>query len=142
MEEHEFRQTYNQLMALPCVFAKALLTRRYRCHLARVLSLAEREAMGCCDGVAQQRCRTFLDLMQEKASFALQLAQPPLPHAKLLKLQGGALDALVSLHAPASDKSVAFLLQQSLNLAGNFDDLPFAVLVRHISQYKIRPKSQ
>jgi hypothetical protein len=138
MEEREFKKIYQEQVELPCVFAKALLTRRHTCAKASPLNIAEREAISCTDPAAQQLCQAFLDLMYEKARFALQLSEKPLPHAKLLKLQGGAIQALSALQPDNSDHGVAALLQQNLNTYGDFDHLPFAVLVRYVGQYKVR----
>ena len=71
MEENEYRETYQDINTLPCVFERAILVRCADCEQAKRLYLAEREAVACRSVDAHIDCSALQALMHDNARFVL-----------------------------------------------------------------------
>ncbi len=142
MEETEYKDALHTLVEHPCLFAKAVMRQCAGCEKARRVNIAEREAVLCLDQSWRAQCQAFLDAVYGKAQFALNLLEKPthLPHAKKLKLQCGSIEALRDIHGEQAATSIHALLAQSKGGGEDFEHLPFAEVMRHIKQYKVRGK--
>lgn len=145
MEENEYKKSYRTLNSAPCVFAKALLRRCCGCSRSQKLFIAEREAIACLSPGGRQRCEEVLEILHDKATFALK--QPhiegPLPHAKELKIQcGGMLGLQASLQQEASAvvDDIHQLLERAFAQYGPAGALPYSEVVRTISSFQPRQK--
>lgn len=147
MDEKEFKKTFRDVNDAPCVFAKAILRRCARCSRSQKLFIAEREAVACKSPGARQTCAEVLDVLHQKATFALRLPQPTLvlPHGKELKVQcGGMLGLQQALHEQSDTAEVVEdiydLLQNAISDYGNVDTLPYGEVVKGITRFKPRGK--
>lgn len=145
MEENEFKKTYRAVNNAPCVFAKAILRRCCTCSRSQKLFIAEREAVSCLSPGGRQRCEEVLEVLRDKASFALKQSHivGPLPHAKELKVQcGGMLGLQESLTHQASElvADIHQLLEQSFEEYGSAEALPYSEVVRTITSFQPRNK--
>jgi hypothetical protein len=149
MDEKEFKKTYNAVNELRCVFEKAVLTRRYHCEKLQRINIAEREAAGCDDPIAQQECSQLLTLLRKNAAFALKLTHigGALPHAKEAKVQCGGLSGLQqAAEIPAEGMQVVPNIYQTIHYARerfhSLEELPFHEIVKSITSFEGRRKRQ
>lgn len=144
VDEDRYREAYRELNARPCVFERALLTGRCGCRCHRRLLLAEREAAACEVPAAQARCAALLEVLRDKARFALGLTgvAGPLPFGKEIKVQAGGLLGLQAARYPdraaGRVEDVDALLEEALARYGGLDRLPIEAMVRHIVHYRPR----
>lgn len=145
MDKDKLDDAYHEINQRPCVFEKALLTRRCGCSKARRFWLAEREGIGCEAATAELRCRSLLERMKQSARFALQLqsSDAPLPHAKALRLQTGGLlglqrllrgDAVIGKDI----QDVDGLVSDALARYGDLSALPYAEMLRDVAAFTAR----
>ena len=145
MDENEFKNVYETVNDLRCVFEKAVLTRMYACrHLVR-MNIAEREAAGCASAAAQHQCGDFLERTRRSAAFALKLTHVsgPLPHAKELKVQCGGLLGLQACMVSGPPErpgvpDIYGLLDQARREYGTLDELPFPDMVKSVAHFQGR----
>jgi hypothetical protein len=145
MEENEYKKTYRSLNNAPCIFARAILRRCCGCSRSQKLFIAEREAVACKSPGGRQRCEEVLEVLRDKAAFALKLPQidGPLPHAKELKVQcGGMLGLQESLTHETTEviDDIHHLLEQAFEEYGSAEALPYTEVVRSISSFLPRKK--
>ena len=147
MDEKEFKKTYRDVNEAPCVFAKAILRRCARCSRSQKLFIAEREAVACKSPGARQRCAEVLEVLHNKAIFALRLPHPEvvLPHGKELKVQCGGMiglqQALLDSEQPAEVvEDIHDLLEEAVDDYGDVESLPYGEVVRGITGFKPRGK--
>ncbi len=145
MEENEFKKTYRTVNNAPCIFAKAILRRCCACSRSQKLFIAEREAVACKSPGGRQRCEEVLEVLRDKATFALKLSHidSPLPHAKELKVQcGGMLGLEASLTQQSSEVvgDIHQLLEKAFAQYGAAETLPYTEVVRTITAYQSRKK--
>ncbi len=145
MEENEFKKTYRTVNNAPCIFAKAILRRCCACSRSQKLFIAEREAVACKSPGGRQRCEEVLEVLRDKATFALKLSHidSPLPHAKELKVQcGGMLGLEASLTQQVSEVvgDIHQLLEKAFAQYGAAETLPYTEVVRTITAYQSRKK--
>ncbi|MGD8407326.1 MAG: hypothetical protein PVG50_02185 [Thiohalophilus sp.] len=147
MEEDEYRSTYHEINEHRCIFEKSINSRRSTCEHGRRFNLADREGVACSSEAGNHRCRVFLDMMRKNASFALQQLHidGPLPHAKEIKVQTGGLLGLQGvLHPEKSDaervENIAGILREAMDRYGDFEQLPYAELVKTIVRFEGRNK--
>ena len=155
MEENEYRETYENVNALPCVFQRGMLARCCGCSQARRLYLAEREAIACNAHDTHIDCTTLLDLLHDKARFVLQQSRvdAPLPHAKELRVQCGGLSGLAATLAsapPPPDREpeqqelqptvddVQSLVRQARRQYGHLRQLPLQDIIQAIARFQPR----
>lgn len=147
MDEKEFKKTFRDVNAAPCVFAKAILRRCARCSRSQKLYIAEREAVACKSPGARQICAEVLEQLRGKAMFALRLPHPEsvLPHGKELKVQcGGMLGLQQALlgEERLSDvvEDVHDLLEAAMRDYGDAASLPYSEVVKGVTAFKPRGK--
>jgi len=145
MDENEFRNVYETVNDLRCVFEKAVLTRMFACRNLVRMNIAEREAAGCADPAAQRQCDELLDRTRRNASFALRVTHVsgPLPHAKELKVQcGGLLGLQTCLEERPPDPSgvddIHGLVERARRRFGGLERLPYQELIRSVSDFQGR----
>ncbi|WP_457676018.1 hypothetical protein [Thiolapillus sp.] len=145
IDEDFYRQTYREVNPDHCLFEKGMLTNQCRCSRNRKLLIAEREAASCTDRAAQERCRDFLEIMQQQARFALKLRDSgqKLGHVKAVKVQIGGLRGLYKVLHPDEEipvpiPEVAGMLEEALQTWGSFDELPFTDIVPEIGRWEPR----
>lgn len=148
MEEREFRETYEEVNSLPCVFERAILARCAACVQAQKRYLAEREAVGCRSTDAHLDCRTLLDMLQQNARFALRQPQvdQPLPHTKEIRVECGGLHGLAQLLGeagePAGTDDVRAMVLAARRRFNTLRQLPLAKLIQGIAQYRTRRRGR
>ena len=145
MEEQEYKKTFRLVNNAPCVFAKAILRRCCACSRSQKLFIAEREAVACKSPGGRQRCDEVLQVLRDKATFALKLSQidGPLPHAKELKVQcGGMLGVQESLTQESAElvADIHQLLENAFDEYGSAETLPYTEVVRTITRFVPRKK--
>ncbi|MGD8207394.1 MAG: hypothetical protein PVH47_04880 [Thiohalocapsa sp.] len=147
MEKDKLDDAYHEINQRPCVFEKAVLSRRCACSKGQRFCLAEREGIGCGLVSARLRCQSLLDHMRHNARFALQLQtlEAPLPHAKALRLQtGGLLGLQRVLLAPAEPgdevTDVHGLVSDAIAQFGDLERLPYAEMLRDVSSFQARAR--
>ena len=156
MEENEYRETYQEINTLPCIFERAILVRCAGCGQARRLYLAEREAVACRSIDAQLDCAQLLELMHDNARFVLR--QPsidaPLPHAKEVRVQCGGIRGLGDLVDARNDagqqtdkelagaENIHALIRLARQRYGNLQALPFQDIVLGISRWQSRRRGK
>lgn len=148
MEEDQYRETYNSVNALRCVYEKAINSRRCTCSASHRFNLADREGVSCQSAEGQQRCKTILELMRKNAGFALKLPEAdgsPLPHAKEIKVQVGGLLGLQKLlftEKESADKveDIDNILRTTLEKYHEFSGLPFTEIIKSITNFKGRQR--
>lgn len=145
MEENEFKKTFRSVNNAPCIFAKAILRRCCACSRSQKLFIAEREAIACKSPGGRQRCEEVLEVLRDKAAFALKLSHidSPLPHAKELKVQcGGMLGLEASLTHQSSELvgDIHQLLESAFAEYGTAENLPYTEVMRTITAYQSRKK--
>ena len=145
MDENEFKKTFRSVNNAPCIFARAILRRCCACSRSQKLFIAEREAVACKSPGGRQRCEEVLEVLRDKATFALKLSHIdyPLPHAKELKVQcGGMLGLEASLNQQRGGVVAVIhqLLENALAEYGAAETLPYPEVVRAITAYQSRKK--
>ena len=149
MDESEYKEVYQSVNKLRCVFEKAILTQRYNCEKVIRINIAEREAAGCDDQTAQQQCQRLLEMLRKNAAFSLKMThiQGVLPHAKEMKIQCGGLNglqqSLVDTGLPSvSTENIVGLIQAATKFFHILDELPFQEIVKSITAYEGRKRKK
>lgn len=122
-----------------CVFSRALLARTAACECAQRRSLGEREVLECGVPVARTNCLLLMDLLRERARFALKLpvGAAPLVHAQVLRLQCGGLDGLrQALAADQHDVHRLVALAQARH--GSLTEIPWETIVQVLRDWAPR----
>lgn len=143
MDEEQYRETYQQVNALPCVFERAILRRCGNCESAQHLNIAEREAIRCLSESSRKDCKEFLVVIHEKSAFAIGEQNPAekLPFSKEIKIQCGSIAGLVNAFGKDSENpGVHTLIQTATTTSGDINNLPFENIIRDISSFKSRRK--
>jgi len=146
MDEHEYRELYHSINSNRCVFEKALLTRRFGCSQVARINIGDREAAGCSNTAALDTCAELLDQMHNKATFALGMkhVNGPLPHAREMKVQCGGLLGLEAViyetDSPEGTADIFGLIAKSIREYEGIDQLPYSLLMKHITHYEGRPR--
>lgn len=145
MDQQAFRDTYDAVNERYCPFEKAILTNNCRCSRAERFCIAEREGVGCDAEAPQARCIAFLDLVRERARFALKTAdsRSALPHAKAMRVQVGGLRGVRAALQPDYPTSsvvadIDALLRAAVARFGALDALPFQPIVQQINAWRGR----
>ena len=122
---------------IPCVFAKALLSRSAQCALAEQRAVGEQMLLECPDAQARGRCAELADLLHERARFALRLPSRtrPLMHMQALRLQCGGLDALRQQQGGVR-RDVHQMVEAALDQHQRLQDLPWTELVSALAAWQ------
>jgi len=147
LNESAYRDTYDTVNPLQCVFERAILRRCCGCQHAIRRYIAEREAAGCKDAAAHAVCTALKQQMRHAAAFTLKLklAHPdePLPHGKQLKLQCGGLLGIAQLTTENALSEVADIhaaLSAAIHQYGSLEQLPYQEIMQAIRAYEPRPR--
>ncbi len=157
VDETEFRSAWSAMNELPCPFKKAIFSTVCACQKSERIFIGDREAIGCREFEAFQRCHQLLDQLQQAARFTLKVSNLPggLPHRKQMKVETGGLIGLqIAMNdtppentapentAPRNTQpGVAIvadawaLLEAATAQWGKPEDFPYAKIVRAIQQY-------
>lgn len=145
MDENEFKQVYESVNNLRCVYEKAVLTRLFACRNLVRMNIAEREAAGCAQAAAQRQCEELLERTRRNAAFALKLTHVsgPLPHAKELKVQCGGLLGLQACLSPEPPghpgvTDIYGLVERARREFGSLERLPYQEVVRSVVHFQGR----
>lgn len=142
MDESAYHASRHHLNPTPCVFERAILAGCAVCELARRRALAEREVLTCTVPVARINCATLLDLLHERARFALRLprAGEPIAHAKMMQLQCGGLRGVqAAMDAPVAD--VHAVVRQAQGDGASLLELPWDGIVTAIVAWRSRRRN-
>lgn len=146
MDQQMFRETLLELDERPCVYEKAILSGLCRCSQAQRFNLAEREGVHCQRDEAQFTCQRLMELLRQRARFALRIGQDQevLPHNKALRLQIGGLHGLyAAIHeeiVPLVIADIYGLIHQALDEFDDLENLPFQLMIKEIAAYKGRDR--
>jgi hypothetical protein len=147
MDNELFRRTYRDINERFCPFEKGILTNNCECSRARRFCIAEREGVHCDSDPAQTRCIELLDLMRQKARFALKSTEErtALPHAKAMRVQVGGLRGL---HAavdpgepvPAKIPDIDGIVEAAIARFGDLASIPYPTVMQQIAAFKGRKR--
>ncbi|MBD3609096.1 MAG: hypothetical protein HUJ30_00950 [Gammaproteobacteria bacterium] len=139
MDENHYRSTYQTINETRCWFEKAINSRHCQCARMERFNLADREGVRCTSKESQIRCHRLLELIREKAIFALQLTKVdgPLPHGKEVKVQLGGMLALQKRLSPElADADRVTDIHQTIDNAisqfGSLEQLPYVEMMQTI----------
>jgi hypothetical protein len=147
MEEHEYRATYQTLRQRPCVFEKAITSRRCSCTQSARFHLADREGVACKSDAGNTLCIALLDTMRRNARFSLRITHTdgPLPHAKEIRVQIGGLLGLQKLLHPEmvqadSVHDINGLAIEAIDRYRSIESLPYDLIVQTVASFEGRKK--
>jgi hypothetical protein len=142
MDNDIFRSTYRAINERFCPYEKSILTNNCECPRAQRFCIAEREGVHCDSDAAQARCIELLELLRQKARFALKATEEggALPHAKAMRVQVGGLRGL---HAavepdepvPAKIPDIDGIVEAAIERFGTLDAIPFQPVIQQIAAY-------
>ena len=145
MDNELFRRTYRDINERFCPFEKGILTNNCACSRARRFCIAEREGVHCNSDEAQSRCIELLELMRQKARFALKSTEErsALPHAKAMRVQVGGLRGLHAAVQPDEAVPVKIpdingIVEAAIARFGDLASVPFQLVIQQIAAYKGR----
>lgn len=143
MDEVEFKQTLGEIRDRPCYFQRPILQKRCGCQFSQKLFVAEREIIACRFTPAFKECGSFMDILKRKAAFVLQIEDPdaPLPYAKAIKLQVGAMEGLKQIMGVPENfdvPDVAQAIQDSKQYFHELDNIPYEKLFATIRKTRRR----
>ena len=147
MEEQEYRATYRELSQRPCVFEKAINSRRCNCKHSARFHLADREGVACESDAGNALCIALLDAMRRNARFSLHITQAdgPLPHAKEIRVQIGGLLGLQKLLHPDMTQAdsvhdINGLATEAIDRYRRIENLPYELIVQTLASFEVRSK--
>ena len=146
MDEEEYRQAYQRINSVPCVFEKALCSLFCCCSQGHIFRLAARHGAACKSAEAQQDCAQLLDQLRKQTRFVFKISEidGPLPHNKEIRVQNGGISGLQKLVDPGYSgepiSDVYQVVQDVLEKYAAIDAVPFDVVMQSVMAYKARPK--
>jgi len=107
--------------------------------------LADRHGVGCTDSVKQHQCVAFLGHLRKQTRFIFKInIDGPLPHNKEIKVQNGGMLGVQQLLLGDSGKQevedIAGLMEQSIELYGSIEEIPYNLIMPSVTSYQTRPK--
>lgn len=146
MDEQEYKDAYNRINSLRCVFEKTMCSLNGGCSQGQMFRLADRHGFGCQSPLMQQQCSHYLNHLRNQTRFVFKLAEidGQLPHNKEIRVQLGGLQGLRKLldnhsgNTPIAD--VSQLLQQAVAHYGAIENFPYTALMQTITAIQPRPK--
>ena len=141
VDETLYRETVLEVNDLPCIFSKALFFGCANCECAQRKNIAEREIIECNQWVKYQQCTLFWKTLQEKCLF-IQPVGKLLTHSKAMKMQCGSMQSLqLEITLEITQKpNVAQLLEKTLEIYQNIENLPYQTMVRTITHFPFRSR--
>lgn len=144
MEEDEYKQTYQQIASVVCVFEKTLTSNRAKCAFSKHFWLADREGYSCKSSECASICSEFLQNMREKSRFTLKLKTPgeALAHNMEIRVQAGSLQGLHHLFGgqPGIIPDIQQLVSGARQKYGSLQALPYAEIVKFVSSFQGRSR--
>ncbi len=149
MDETHYRSTYAEINPIKCAFEKAINSRVCNCSKSSRFNLADREGVACESAASHGLCQELLELLREKARFALQQTQVdgPLPHNAEIKIQCGGVKGLIELlkglhpdQTNAAEDDVYAVIQQALGDFERLNALPFSQIMQQVTAYQGRKR--
>ncbi len=146
MDEQEYKNAYNRINSIKCVFEKAMCSLHSTCSRGKMFRLADRHGFGCQSPQDQQRCAELLDHLRKQTRFVFKLTdiEGPLPHNKEIRVQNGGLSGLQKLldSDPAREQvdDVSAIVARVLERYGSLDELPYGQIMQSVMAYQARPK--
>ena len=146
MEENEYKDAYNQITQVVCVFEKALTNNLCKCSYAKHFCLADREGYACKSKQASDKCAELMQHLRENARFSLKLHSigSQLPHNMEIRVQAGGLTGLQKLYGEADpcyiSGNIRELVECAVTQVGNLDALPYNEIIKSIAEYKVRSR--
>jgi len=145
MDEKEYKDTYNRINQLKCVFEKAMCSLKCSCSQGRMFRLADRHGFGCHSPLHQKSCVELLDRLRAQTHFVFKLRDidGPLPHNKEIRVQNGGLLGLQQLLGGQELDHVAdvsALVTDLQRAYGALDRLPFDQVMPSVMAYQARPR--
>jgi len=146
MEENEYKLTYREITKNRCVFEKALTNNQCRCSMSKHFWLADREGYACSLAAAAGKCKELLEKLRESARFPLKLTNmaEKLPHNMDIRVQAGGLLGLQQAILPGRRgrvvADVSGLVNQSIEVCGDLESLPYGEIIKSISQFQVRKR--
>ncbi len=146
MDEDEYKNTYNRINPLRCVFEKAMCALQAQCTQGRMFGLADRHGFACESPPSQLQCSTLLNHLRKQTRFVFKLSEidGQLPHNKEIRVQNGGLAGLRKLLDSSADTSpitdVSQLIDQVITKFNGIDNLPYPVIMQSVTAWQARPK--
>lgn len=145
MDEQEYKNTYNSVNPLKCVFEKAMCSLKCNCSRGQMFRLADRHGYACHSATHQQMCGALLDKLRAHTVFVFKLRDidGPLPHNKEIRVQNGGLLGLQKLLSGMEQEQVddVSALMELLQVRyADLDRLPFSEIMQSVTAYQARPK--
>ncbi|TNF32930.1 MAG: hypothetical protein EP315_09025 [Gammaproteobacteria bacterium] len=146
MDEQEYKNAYNRINTIKCVFEKAMCSLHSRCSQGQMFRLADRHGYGCHSPVEQQQCASLLDHLRKQTRFVFKLTdiEGPLPHNKEIRVQNGGLLGLQKLLDQKMEadrvEDVSSLIRQVIERYGDLQHLPYDRIMQSVMAYQARPK--
>ena len=147
MDSEQLRRTYRSFNERFCPFEKGILTNNCDCSKAQRFCIAEREGVNCKSDPAQARCLELLEMLRQKARFALKATdeRAALPHAKAMRVQVGGLRGLHAATDPDAPVPVTIAdIHATIDAAvvrfGDLGEIPVQPVIQQIAAYKGRPR--
>lgn len=146
MDEQQYKSTYNRINPQRCVFEKAINSRICNCSKAQRFNLADREGVACTSVKGLQCCSQLISMLRKNARFALRCldVDQALGHAQEIKVQNGGLLGLrsqVECRPVEVVEDIDTLVTMAKNRFGGLENLPYSQLMRRITSYQIRRRS-
>jgi len=145
MDEDSYRQAYERINTAPCVFEKGILSLKCKCAYQHMFRLADRHGVGCTDTLKQQKCKAFLSHLRKQTRFIFKInIEGPLPHNKEIKVQNGGMlgvqQLLLSDAGLQEVEDIAGLMDQSIELYGSIEQIPYNLIMPSVTNYQTRAK--
>jgi len=120
-----------------CPYEKTILSNQFGCCCSRRGQRGERAIIECEQLDAHISCSNYLKLVRASARFTLKIDNPgdPLPFGKESKLLYGSLLGLIELANNNDQPDIRQLMLKSLEYYGSCEQIPYEIIVRHISSY-------
>ncbi len=146
MDEQQYKSTYNHINPQRCVFEKAINSRICNCSKAQRFNLADREGVACTSMQGLQYCSELISMLRKNARFALQRldVDQALAHAQEIKVQNGGLlglQAQVERRPTEAVEDIDALVTTAKEKFGGLENLPYSQLMRRITSYQMRRRS-
>ena len=146
MDEQEYKNAYNRINSVKCVFEKAMCSLHSTCSRGKMFRLADRHGFGCQSPVDQKQCADLLDHLRKQTRFVFKLTdiEGPLPHNKEIRVQNGGLSGLQKLldgdSVGKQVEDVSSLVTRVIERYGSLDELPYNKIMQSVMAYQARPK--
>ena len=145
MDEKEYKDTYNRINQLKCVFEKAMCSLKCNCSQGAMFQLADRHGFACHSPLDQKRCVEFLDHLRAQTRFVFKLndIDGPLPHNKEIRVQNGGLlglQKIIEENDLDTVSDVSDLIKQAIHRYQEVDQIPFDKVMQSVMAYQARPK--